>query len=87
MHNMNATIDLDCPQELLLGLHLSAEGFREEVKARAAVALFREGRLSSGLAARWLGIPRTAFLFQAMRGGAELLDDTRDDLARESALL
>ena len=84
---MNAKIELDCPVEMLLGLHLSPEGFREEVKARAAVALFREGRLSSGLAARWLGIPRTAFLFQAMRGGAELLDDTRDDLARESALL
>jgi hypothetical protein len=50
---MQATIELDCPEELLLGLHVSAEEFRDEVKLRvcAAVALFREGRIYSGLAA------------------------------------
>lgn len=66
---------------------MTAEAFREEVKVRAAVALFREGRLSSGMAARWLGVPRAAFLFQAMRDGVELLSDTKDDLARGTALL
>ncbi len=84
---MQAMIDLDCPEELLLGLHVSAEEFRDEVKRRAAVALFREGRLSSGMAARWLRMPRVHFLLLAMQNGGELLADTQDDLRRETALL
>lgn len=84
---MNAKIEFEFPQEMLRGLHLSAEELREEVKWRAAVALFREGRLASGVAARWLGVPRSVFLLQAMRQGAELLSDTGDDFARERALL
>lgn len=84
---MHETIDLDCPRELLLGLHVSAEEFRDEVKHRAAVALFREGRVSSGLAARWLKMPRVKFLLVAMQEGGELLADTQDDFERETALL
>jgi predicted HTH domain antitoxin len=84
---MNAKIELEFPQELLRGLHLSAEELREEVKWRAAVALYKEGRLASGVAARWLGVARTVFLLEAMRQGAELLGDTGDDFARERALM
>jgi len=84
---MQATIELDCPEELLLGLHVSAEEFRDEVKLRAAVALFREGRISSRLAARWLKMPRVKFLLLAMQDGGELLADTQDDFKRELALL
>ena len=51
---------------------MSAEEFRDEVKHRAAVALFREGRVSSGLAARWLKMPRVKFLLLAMQEGGEL---------------
>jgi predicted HTH domain antitoxin len=84
---MRGTIELDCPEEMLLGLHVSAEEFREEVKLRAAVALFREGRMSSGMAARWLKVPRVKFLLLAMEQGGELLADTQDDFHRETALL
>lgn len=84
---MQATIELDCPDELLLGLHVSAEEFRDEVKLRAAVALFREGRISSRLAARWLKMPRVKFLLLTMQDGGELLADTQDDFKRELALL
>ncbi|MBE7537168.1 MAG: UPF0175 family protein [Opitutaceae bacterium] len=84
---MQETIELDCPEELLLGLRVSAEQFRDEVKLRAAVALFRDGRLSSGLAARWLKMPRTRFLLIAMQEGGQLLADTQDDFRRETVLL
>jgi predicted HTH domain antitoxin len=84
---MQDTIVLDCPEEMLPGLHVNAGGFRDEVKRQAAFALFREGRLSSGMAARWLGIPRIRFLMLAMRAGAELAGDTQDDFNRELALL
>ena len=85
---MQQLIEIDCPREILLGLHLDADQFAEMVKLEAAVALFREGKLSSGMAARWLNISRIHFLLRAMQGGvAVLLQDNEDDLAKETSLL
>jgi hypothetical protein len=53
---MKRIIEIDCPPELLLGLHLNAEGFADYLKRQAAISLFKEGKLSSGTAASWLGI-------------------------------
>jgi len=50
------------------------------------LAFFREGKLSSGLAAKWVGEPRAAFLLKAMAQGARLLDQGDIDYRRESAL-
>jgi hypothetical protein len=85
---MQNTIEIECPHEILLGLHLDADQFANLVKEEAAIALFREGRLSSGMAANWLGVPRAHFLLKAMhRGGANLLEDNEDDFLRETSLL
>ena len=85
MHNI---IEIQCPQEILLGLHLDAEQFANLVRQEAALALFREGKLSSGMASRWLGIPRAYFLLKAMEeGGASLLENSEDDFDRETSLL
>lgn len=84
---MQHTITIDCPPEILLGLHLNAEGFADYMKTQTAITLFKEGKLSSGTAAAWLGIGRVAFLRMAFDAGATLLDDTADDFARETALL
>lgn len=85
---MQSTIEIQCPQEILLGLHLDAKQFSELVKEEAALALFREGKLSSGMAASWLGVPRAHFLLKAMQeGGANLLENNEDDFARETSLL
>lgn len=43
---MQNTIEIECPREILLGLHLDAGQFAELVKEEAAIALFREGRLT-----------------------------------------
>jgi hypothetical protein len=51
------------------------------------MVLFREGRLSSGMAASWLGVPHAHFLIKAMQGGGDLLEKTREDFRRETALL
>ncbi len=83
MHNI---IEIECPPELLIGLHANAEQFAERVKREAAYGLFREGAISSGIAARWLGVPRAHFLLDAMRHGAILLDDSDDDFRRETSL-
>jgi hypothetical protein len=84
---MQNTMHIDCPPELLLSLHLNAEEFAAYLKRQAAISLFKEGKISSGTAASWLGIGRVAFLRLAFEAGATLLDDTADDLARETALL
>jgi hypothetical protein len=84
---MQQTVTINCPPEILLGLHLNAEGFADYLKKQAAISLFKEGKLSSGTAASWLGIERVAFLQMAFEAGASLLEDTADDFARETALL
>lgn len=84
---MQSNITIGCPQELLIGLPVSAEKFAEMVKMETAIAFFKKGRISSGLAARWLGMSRVTFLFKAMDAGVTLLADTQDDYQRESSLL
>jgi hypothetical protein len=53
---MKNTIKIDCPPEILMGLHLDSTRFAELIKLQSATALFREGKLSSGMAARWCGL-------------------------------
>lgn len=84
---MNQTVAIECPAEILVSLHMNSERLAGFMKEQAALALFREGRLSSGTAAAWLGIPRVTFLLRAMDAGAVLLEDSADDLARETSLL
>ncbi|MBU0656018.1 MAG: UPF0175 family protein [Gammaproteobacteria bacterium] len=84
---MRHTIEIDCPPELLIGLHLNAERFADYLKRQAAISLFKEGRVSSGTAASWLGVPRVMFLQMAWDAGAVLLEDSSDDLMRETSLL
>ena len=85
---MQKIIEISCPQEILLGLHMDADQFAGLLKEETAIALFREGRLSSGMAASWLGVPRVHFLLKAMQsGGASLLENNDDDFLRETSLL
>jgi len=85
---MKNTIEIDCPPEILMGSHLDAKQFGDLIKLESATAMFKEGKLSSGMAARWCGMPRVHFLLHAMRSaGATLLDDEEDDFARETVLL
>lgn len=84
---MQNTLRIQCPNELLISLQLNVESFAEIVKLQAAIALFKQGKISSGLAAKWLNMPRTSFLMQAMDAGAELLEDSEDDFMRETQLL
>ena len=84
---MQSPIPITCPQEILLGLHKDAEQFAALLQEQSAMAFFREGRLSSGMAASWLGVPRAHFLIKAMQEGTTLLANTQEDFRRETALL
>ena len=82
-----ASITVECPPEVLIELHVSHDQLASMLKETAATALFREGRLSSGLAAKWAGQARIPFLFKAMNQGARLLDQGDADFRRETSLL
>ena len=84
---MKNTIEIECPPEILMGLHMDSQRFADLIKLQSATALFREGKLSSGMAARWCGLPRVHFLLHAMQAGAVLMDNNDDDFTRETALL
>lgn len=84
---MTASILIDCPEEILLEVHATREEFADLVKETAAIELFRRGRISSGLAAKWLEQPRIPFLITAMQQGARLLDQGEADFRRECSLL
>lgn len=83
---MRNTVEIECPPELLIGLHTNAEQFAERVKHEAAYGLFRKGAVSSGVAAQRLGVPRAHFLLDAMRHGATLLDNSDTDFRRETQI-
>jgi predicted HTH domain antitoxin len=83
---MRNTVEIECPPELLISLHVNAEQFGDRITREAAINLFKDGLISSGLAAHWLGIPRIEFLLDAMRHGATLLEDSDDDFRREAGL-
>lgn len=84
---MKNIIQIQCPQELLLGLHFNAESFADYMKEQAAISLFKEGKISSGMAATWLAIGRVEFLRRAFNAGAVLLENSADDVDRETSLL
>ncbi len=84
---MRNIVEIDYPPELLIALRVNAEQFADRVKWEAAIGLFRDGAISSGIAASWLRIPRAVFLIDAMRRGASLLEDSKDDFRRESTQL
>jgi hypothetical protein len=85
--NQASAIQIDCPSEVLLELHVSEEELAQLVKETAALSLFRSGKLSSGLAAHWAGQARIPFLMKAMEQGARLLDQGEADFRRETSLL
>jgi hypothetical protein len=84
---MSTYVEIEYPPEVLLELHVTPEGLAGLLKQKGALALFREGRLSSGLAARWTGMPRARFLLEAMAAGAVLGEDSADEARRETGLL
>ena len=49
---MKNRLEINYPQEILLDLHLDNEQFATLIKTETAITLFREGKISSGMAAR-----------------------------------
>lgn len=79
-------IVLDIPDDVLLALKVSGEEAEATLRMSAAVKLYELGRLSSGVAARLAGVPRTVFLTRLAEYGIDTFRLTEEDLQRETRL-
>lgn len=59
---MEGKIKIEYPESLANSLKLSEKDFESEIKTSSLVKLYELGRISSGIAAKVLGITRLAFL-------------------------
>jgi predicted HTH domain antitoxin len=59
---MNGKIAVEYPASLANTLRLSGKDFETEIKTSSMVKLFELGKVSSGVAARVLGMSRVEFL-------------------------
>jgi len=78
-------IIVEVPNGYLDALHRSPGDFAQEAKLAMAAKLFEMKRLSSGMAARLIGMERVAFLAELQRQGVPLIDLDADDLAQDVA--
>ncbi len=58
-----STLTIEYPSEVLWALQQEPEEFEADARLLLAVKLYELGRLSTGMAARLAGVPRSAFIF------------------------
>ena len=77
------TIEIQCPDEILISLKEDAATFSRDLRLTAAVKFYEMGRLSSGRAAEFAGLPRLVFLRRLADFGVPIIDESRDELAED----
>ncbi len=83
---MKGVINIEYPESLANSLKLKGKDFESEIKISSLVKLFELGKVSSGTAAKVLGITRIDFLdllakYQVSALGQFDHDDLREDIA------
>lgn len=71
---------IDYPETLPDALQQTPAQFEQEAKMAMAVKLFEMKRLSSGMAAKLIGIDRVAFLLMLHRYGVAMIDLEEEEL-------
>ena len=71
---------IEYPTCLPDALQTSIEEFEQEAKMSMAVKLFERRRISSGQAAKLVGIDRVSFLLQLHRYGVSMIDLNQEEL-------
>lgn len=81
---MNGMINIEFPESLANSLRLSGKDFEYELKTSSMVKLFEMGKVSSGVAAKVLGISRIDFLDLLAKYKVSILSQyNNDDLSED----
>mgnify|MGYP000253513583 CR=1 FL=1 len=83
---MKHTIKIEYPQSLANTLKMSGQEFVSEIKTSSMIKLFELGKVSSGIAAKVLGLTRLDFLdllakYKVSAFGNYDTDDLSEDIA------
>lgn len=83
---MKGIINIEYPESLANSLRLRGKDFENEMKTSSLVKLFELGKVSSGIAAKVLGLTRLDFLellskYKVSSIGQYDADELRDDIA------
>lgn len=78
-------IIVDVPNNFLDAMHRSPNDFAQEAKLAMAAKLFEMKRLSSGMAAKLIGMDRVAFLAELHRHSVPMIDLDDEALALDIA--
>ena len=81
---MSATFEVQIPTELL-SYGFQPDDIQNQVTEWLVLSLFKDGRVSSGKAARLLGLTRIEFLALLRRRGMAYIDFSPAELAEEFA--
>ncbi len=82
---MSHTLSLEYLENLPDALHMSRAEFEQEARLAMAAKLFETGKLTSGQAARLVGMARVAFLSELGRLGVSAIQVEADELAQDLA--
>lgn len=77
------TLTIEYPRELLWALQQEPEEFAAQARVLLAVKLYETGKLSTGLAARMAGVPRSAFFYLLGQYGLSPFGETPDELEED----
>ena len=75
------TVEIEFPQDMLIGLRVEPKGLKRKAKEWMALELFREGEVSAGRAAVFLGITKSQFIDLLNEREIPYLDSTADELS------
>ena len=83
---MKGMINIEYPESLANSLRLRGKDFENEMKTSSLIKLFELGKVSSGTAAKVLGLSRLDFIellakYKVSPLGQYDIDDLRDDIA------
>jgi len=77
------TLKIKYPGEFLFSIKESKEEFENEAKMLLVGKLFKMKKISSGMAAKLLGMNRVQFLFSLGKYSIPVFDLTEDELERD----
>lgn len=78
-----SSLTIEYPPEVLWALQEEPEQFEAEARLLLAIKLYEIGKLSTGLAARLAGVPRSAFIFLIGQHGVSPFGETPEELEED----